>query len=355
MLTPDEELIQVNRQLKTQTLALASANERLMLELTEQKRTMAALKNSVQSLRNLATISADWYWEQDAEHRFINFAGEQSAVKLDTERESNIGKCRWELPGAVPLDGSWEAHRAALDKHQPFHNFEYMRVLGDDLPHYLSVSGVPVFDSHNRFLGYQGTVHDISAIKRSEEAQRKASRFLDDIIDSIPTAFYLSSVKDGHRVVLWNKAAEALYGLTREQAVGRTVHDHWPKADADRMHAADLELVAGGVMQDYPDRAAQTRHRGLIRVHMRKVPLKDASGAVTHVLITAEDITTRQQAETELRASEARFRTVVAAMVEGVLLRDAEGKIVDCNASAERILGRTLAQMKGLVSIAPEW
>ena len=355
MVKQDEALIQVNQQLQAQTLALATANERLTLELTEQKRTMVALKNSVQSLRNLATISADWYWEQDAEHRFIKFTGEQSAVKLDTERESNIGKRRWELPGAVPLDGSWEAHRAVLDDRQPFRNFEYMRVLGDDLPHYLSVSGVPIFDSQNRFLGYQGTVHDLSAVKRSEEAQRKSSGFLDDIIDNIPTAFHLSSVKDGHRVVRWNKAAEALYGLTREEAVGRTVHDCWPKADADRMHASNLELVAGGVMQDFPDRAALTRHRGPIRVHMRKVPLRDASGAVSHVLITAEDITTRQQAETELRASEARFRTVVAAMAEGVLLRDAEGKIVDCNASAERILGKTLAQMKGFSAFAPEW
>ncbi len=53
--------------------------------------------------------------------------------------------------------------------------------------------------------------------------------------------------------------------------------------------------------------------------------------------------------------SEARFRTVVATLAEGVLLRDAEAKIIDCNASAERIIGKTLAQMKGFVSIAPEW
>ncbi len=53
--------------------------------------------------------------------------------------------------------------------------------------------------------------------------------------------------------------------------------------------------------------------------------------------------------------SEARFRTVVATLAEGVLLRDADGKIVDCNASAERIIGKTLAQMKGFVSFAPEW
>ncbi|MDP2256876.1 MAG: PAS domain S-box protein [Polaromonas sp.] len=323
---------------------------------------------------------------------------------------------------------------------------------------------------------------DISANKRPEEAQRHSSRFLNDIVDNIPIAFHLRSVQDGHRVVTWNKACEALYGLTREEAMGRTVHDLWPKADADSMHASDLELAATGVMQDFPDRTVQSKNRGVIRIHARKLPLKDASGAVTHILITAEDITerlaadvclrhsearfrslthlsadwyweldeqfrftmlsggatsqvksiigdylgktrwesndtsrnqaawplhraqlerhetfrnfeyeredkdgkvlvfcisgepivdangkfigyrgvgtditARKQTETALRASEARFRTVVAALAEGVVLRNADGRIVDCNASAERILGKTLAQMKGQTSIAPEW
>ena len=355
MMKREEELIQANQRLKAQTLELASANQGLMLELVEQKRAMEALKDSTQGLRSLAGISADWYWEQDAEYRFIDFAGEQGAGKLDADVQACVGKCRWELPGAGSLGLSWEAHRAALDARQPFRDFEYIQALGDDLPRYISASGVPVFDSQNQFMGYRGTARNISASKRSEEAERKTARFLEDIVDNIPIAFHLKSVLDGHRVVRWNKAAQELYGLTREQTMGRTLHDLWPGADADRMHAADLALVASGVMQDFPDRAVPKKGHGFIRAHVRKVPLKDASGAVTHILITTEDVAARKHTETALEASEARFRTVVDAMAEGVMLRDTEGKIVDCNASAERIIGKTLAQMKGFVSFAPEW
>ena len=485
-----DDLAEENRRLKARLLELESANGQLDRALAEQQREAVLLRRSAQGLRDLATISADWYWEQDAEHRFVRFSGEQAAIELDVERDSNTGKRRWELAGAVPLSGSWEAHRAVLDAHQPFRNFEYMRKLGDDLPHYLSVSGIPVFDEQNRFLGYRGTVHDISAIKRSEEAERQAAGFLDEVVDNLPIALQLKSVQDGFRIVGWNKAAEALYGVTREEAMGRTVHDLWPKEDADRMHAADLELVAAGVMQDLPDRLVATKHRGAIRVHMRKVPLKDASGAVTHVLVTSGDVTGRLAAEARLRhsqerfrsltqlssdwywelddqfrftrmssgaarfgrlpagsggqaliseyigrtrweiddnprnqaawavhraqlenhetfrdfeyervdldgkriffcisgepvfdmdgkftgyrgvgtditarkqtdaalvASEARFRSVVGALAEGVIMRDAEGRILDCNASAERILGQTLAQMRGLTLVGPAW
>jgi len=306
--TREEELLQANERLKAQLAELVTAKERLALELTEQKRESDVLRSSVQGLRELATISADWYWEQDAEHRFVRFSGEQAAENLDTERDSHVGTRRWELPGVVPLSDSWEAHRAVLDAHQPFRNFEYMRTLGDDLPHYLSVSGIPVFDDQNRFLGYRGTVHDITEIKRSEEAQRKTSQFLDEVVGNIPIAVQLKSVLDGHRIALWNKAAETLYGLTRDEAMGHTVHDLWPKAVADRMHASDLEVVAEGVIQDFPDRTLPSRTRGTLRLHVRKVPLRNAGGEVSHILITSEDMTARLEAEASLRRSEERFR-----------------------------------------------
>jgi PAS domain S-box-containing protein len=305
-----DDLTEENRRLKARLAELEGAKKTLDAKLAEQVAELEVLKNSVRGLRELATLSADWYWEQDAEFRFVRFTGEQAAVVLDVERDSNIGKRRWELPGGIPLSGSWDDHRAVLEAHQPFRNFEYMRKLGDDLPHYLSVSGVPVFDSQNRFVGYRGTVHDITAIKRSEEAQRQASLFLDEVVDNIPIAFHLKAVQQGHRIVAWNKAAEALYGIPREETIGRTMHDLWPKAIADKMLAADLELAAGGVPQDFPDRIAYTRHRGTIHVHMRKVPLKDANGTVTHTLIAAEDITPHLEAEARLLHSQERFRNL---------------------------------------------
>jgi len=287
-------------------------SEAQALELAELKLALQASEGNAQRLRSLAAISADWYWEQDAEHRFTGFFTEQSTGKLDAAvLNYAVGSHRWDLSGIMPLGMSWDEHRAVLDARQPFRDFEYKRELEGQPSRYFSISGVPLFDGSDRFIGYRGTTRDISESKRAEQAQRRAFRLLDDIIDSIPIAFHLKSVRGGrHEVILWNKAAEALYGVSSKEALGRTVHDLWPKAEADRMHAADRDLIGQDAMQDFPDRIALTRHRGAIHVHMRKVPLKDDSGAVTHILVVAEDITASQAAAARFRHSEMRFRSL---------------------------------------------
>ncbi|MEO8021295.1 PAS domain S-box protein [Polaromonas sp.] len=469
-MTRDEELFQANERLAAQAL-----------ELSRQQLALEALRTEVQNLRSLAAISGYWYWAQDTDYRFTEFAAARDAgLPESTATNDAIGRCPWDLPGIVPVGTSWEAHRAVLDARQPFRDFEYMRPLAGELPRYFSVSGMPLFDKLGQFMGYRGTTHDISDRKRSEEAQRQATVFLDLVLDNIPFAFHMMSVEEGHPVAMWNQAAQALFGLKPEETIGRTVYELWPR-DAERMHAADQEAIDSGEPQDLPDRVIPTPHRGLIHVHLRKVPLKDASGVVTHLLINSEDITdrlaaeadlrssqerfrslsqlssdwywevddqfrftvlsggttdevkasiarflgkarweigrtpgdqavwaahravlerhetfrdfeyeredddgrrvlcisgepvfdadgkftgyrgvgtditARKQAEAGLRASETRFRTVIAVLAEAVLLRDADGKIVDCNASAERILGQTLAQMKGSLTVDLGW
>ncbi|GAB3468772.1 PAS domain S-box protein [Polaromonas eurypsychrophila] len=480
-MTPEQVLREAHERLKAEALELARANEALRRELAEQKFALSTLKGN--ALRSLAEISGDWYWEQDAEHRFVEFAVDLGQSKFNEELIAGaIGKCRWELPGIVPLSSSWEAHRAVLDARQPFRGLEYLRTLPDGITTWLSVSGVPLFDGQGRFTGYRGTARDISATRRADAALHQAFAFLNEIVDNVPVALHLKSTEGRHPILVWNKAAQDLYGVAREEAMGRTVHDLWPAEDADRMYAADRALISSGIAEDFPDRVAVTRHRGTIHVHMRKVALRDASGKVNHLLITAEDITERRAAEarlrqselqfrsltqlssdwywetddqfrlsslsggdseearqkiaeyigktrwdidqglankalwqnhrallerhetfhdfeyeregvdgkvevlcisgepffdasgkfagyrgvgsditarkrieTALRASETRFRAVVAALAEGVVMRDAVGRIVDCNASAERILGKTLAEMRGLAAVRMDW
>src|SRR2546422_11205983 len=62
--------------------------------------------------RAIAELSGDWYWEQDASHRFtwaFVRGGAAGAVS------SIIGKTRWEL-GGQPLNGTWGEPRQLPDR-----------------------------------------------------------------------------------------------------------------------------------------------------------------------------------------------------------------------------------------------
>ena len=43
----------------------------MVVEVTEQKRSAAALQRSEQRFRDFAAAASDWFWETDAEHRFV--------------------------------------------------------------------------------------------------------------------------------------------------------------------------------------------------------------------------------------------------------------------------------------------
>lgn len=341
----------------TQCVAeLVRANDSLRQQLLDKDRQLQTLEHEARRLRNLAVISADWYWEQDASFRFTLMSAESELVTVPRrDLQQALGHCRWERPGVLPLSTSWEEHRAVLEAHQPFRNFEYLETDDVGLPAYFSINGLPVFDTDGKFSGYRGTTRDITQRKRLEAEVGESARFLNDIVENIPLAVHLVAVRDQLRVVGWNKKAAELFGVTPAEALGRTLAELWPGQDGQAAAQADSELLSSGLMQEHPDEPRQTRNRGIIRVHSRRVPLRDATGAVTHILCTTEDITERLESQARLRRNEARYRAVVAALGEAVILRDEEGRVLDCNLSTERILGKTLEQIRGSVFPVREW
>jgi PAS domain S-box-containing protein len=273
--------------------------------------------------RRLMELSSDWYWEQDEQFRFKD-VGSISETHLRAGPAAYVGSTRWDNPNTDLTPAQWAAHRAVLEAHQPFRDFEYGRVSRDGQLRYMSVCGEPAFDADGRFRGYCGIAKDITAQRQAGAARAQLQQLLNSIIEEMPTAVQLKTLHDGFRIVMWNKASERLFGVPREEAIGRTMHDLWPAADADRMLAADRDLVAQGGIQDFPDRTALSRHHGTIRVHMRKVLLRDAAGAPTHILVIADDITARLDDQARLRDSEARFRSLTALSSDWYWEQDAD-------------------------------
>ena len=150
------------------TADLKLSNERLSGDVLARKRTEKALQESEQRFRHLVSMSSDWYWEQDAELRFVSITG-GIAEKAGIAPEQLIGRTRWEYLHGMQGTDWGAAHIAAVMARQPFANLEYAtRDEYGDL-RWLCINGEPVFDEDGKFTGYQGTGTDITARKQTEQ------------------------------------------------------------------------------------------------------------------------------------------------------------------------------------------
>jgi PAS domain S-box-containing protein len=142
-----------------------------------RRRTEHARRASEERFRALVQFSFDVYWETDAQHRFTR--QEFSDRVTDALATSSvIGKTRWDIPYLEPDEEAWRRHRATLDAHLPFRDFEHARPTPDGGKRHVSVSGMPVFDEFGRFVGYRGVGRHITDRKLAEAERRAHVWFL---------------------------------------------------------------------------------------------------------------------------------------------------------------------------------
>ena len=174
-------------------------------DITAIKASQATLMESEARFRALTELSSDWYWEQDAQCRFVRFDG----TLAGKSREARMGKTRWEIGALNMNEADWEAHRQVVMARQEFRELELCDVNSQGQTYWISISGAPFFDAQGQFRGYRGVGREITARKLAEEKIERLAFY--DVLTGLPNRRLLIdrlqhalalAARDGHHGAL---------------------------------------------------------------------------------------------------------------------------------------------------------
>jgi PAS domain S-box-containing protein len=137
-------------------------------DVTTARRTLKLLADNEIRFRDFAQVTSDWFWETDDEHRFSFVSDPRGRLGLDLSR--TLGRTMLDIVAEDPatLREDLGAHAANLAAYRPFRDFVHSIDTGAGVREWVSVSGIPVFDDENRFVGYRGAGRIVTTQVMSE-------------------------------------------------------------------------------------------------------------------------------------------------------------------------------------------
>lgn len=154
-----------------------------------------------------------------------------------------------------------------------------------------------VRDDAGELIGFAKITRDISERRAMEERLRESEQRLRAFTAHSPALMCMKD-RDG-RYTFANDRFLERYSLRRDQVLGRTDADLFPRRQALAAAAHDAEVLAHGEPLQYEERAAIGEGQRVSMVS--KFPVLDAAGSVVAIGVVASDITDRRLTEQALR------------------------------------------------------
>ncbi len=149
------------------------------------------------------------------------------------------------------------------------------------------------YEGHNARLV---AATDITAQKQAEDELRSTREFLRTIIENVPAAIYVKELSE-FRYILVNRAGEQFFSRPREEIVGKTPYDFFPRDAADTIVARDRQALQDDQDHIYGENPIHSTVNGWEKVSVRRIVIRDADNNPQYLLTVIENLTGQRQAE----------------------------------------------------------
>jgi diguanylate cyclase (GGDEF)-like protein/PAS domain S-box-containing protein len=192
----------------------------------------------------------------------------------------------------VPVDEGNKNLKAFLADMAAGKSTQGTRELGDGRT--IVVTNRPLPDG-----GWVATHEDITERRRAEQKLEQTQHFLNAVIEYTPAILSVKQVRT-QTYALVNRAASLLFGYPSEQMMGKTVHELFPKKQAEYFAARDNEAIGARGLPVVHEHSVSAPHNGTRILATTKLAIPDAAGEPEYLISFSEDITERRQAEASI-------------------------------------------------------
>jgi len=154
----------------------------------------------------------------------------------------------------------------------------------------------------------------------------------------------IATGRDG-AVLYWSKGAEAVFGYTSAEAVGRAVNELIVPPDRVEEERKILREALETGFSAY-ESVRRKKDGSPVYVDISSRAVRDAQGKVEFVLSSEKDIT-HQRVMRDAKLVEARFRDLLESMPDGIVMINLTGRVVYSNSQAENLFGYSSGELKG--------
>jgi PAS domain S-box-containing protein len=197
----------------------------------------------------------------------------------------------------------------------------------------ISCSASPVKDARGKLMGAAAILRDISERKRADEARALVAAVVEFSEEGI------LAVSLDRKVLSWNRGAEAIYGFSAEEILGKPVFSTIiPPERKEEYEKFFSRILAGETLV----RFESERRRGdgqQVDVALTYCPVKNQRGEVIGVSAIVRDITQAKATQQALQESEQRYRLLFERNLAGVFRCSLQGILLEYNDAGARILG----------------
>jgi PAS domain S-box-containing protein len=183
------------------------------------------------------------------------------------------------------------------------------------IPVSLTIS--PIYDTVGQTVGASTIARDISERAQAAIAKRRLAAVVESSDDAIITKD-LTSV-----ITSWNRAAEAMFGYTEAEALGRSIRMLIP---AELQHEEDMVLakIRAGEKVDHYETIRQRKDGTRLTVALTISPLRNERGEIVGASKVARDVTERARllAVAREQAANTERLSAVGAVVASTLDRE---------------------------------